>query len=83
MPTAYELPPNYLAMIVRQVCKETLKDTINRQVLSEMKYIIRNTLMTAKQMALHLHFPDTPYMCRYFKKHIGVAISEYRKSGKI
>lgn len=39
--------------------------------------------MTAEQMALHLHFPDTSYTCRYFKKHIGVSISEYRKSGKI
>lgn len=77
------ITPNYLAMIVRQVCKESPKDAINRQVVSELKYMVKHTAMTAEEMAVRLHFPDTSYMCRYFKKHTGMAISEYRKSSKI
>lgn len=74
------ITPNYLAMIMRQVCKETPKEAIDRQVILEMKYLIRNTDMNVGQMAIHLHFPDTSYMCRYFKKRTGVSISDYRKT---
>lgn len=48
-----------------------------------MKYMIKNTLMTAEQMAIHLHFPDTSYMCRYFKKRTGLSISQFRKENNI
>lgn len=69
---------NYLAMIVRQICQETPKQAIDRLVVLEMKYILRNTSMTAAQMAQRLHFPDTSYMCRYFRKRTGMSLSEYR-----
>lgn len=36
------ITPNYLAMIVRQVCKESPKEAIDRQVVSEMKYMKKN-----------------------------------------
>lgn len=72
--------PNYLAMIVRQICKESPKQAIDRQVILEMKHTIKTTTMTAEQMAVRLHFPDTSYMCRYFKKRTGMSISEYRAS---
>ena len=70
--------PNYLAIIVRQMCGESPKQTIDRQVLLEMKHILRHTTLTAGQIAPRLHFPDTSYMCRYFKKHTGMTLSEYR-----
>lgn len=70
--------PNYLAIIVRQVCKESPKEAIDRQVVSEMKYLVKNTSLTAEQIALRLHFPDTSYVCRYFKKRTGMSISDYK-----
>lgn len=72
------ITPNYLAMIVRQVCKESPKQAIDSLVIAEMKYMVKNTTLTAEQMAARLHFPDTSYMCRYFKKHTGVTVSEFR-----
>ena len=81
MPTAcVSPPPNYLAIIVRQVCKESPKEAIDRLVVAEIKYMIRHTTLTAGQMAIRQHFPDTSYMCRYFRKRTGMSISEYRKS---
>lgn len=75
------ITPNYLAMVTRQICGESPKQAIDRQVVLEMKYMLRNTAMTAEQMALHLHFPDTSYMCRFFRKQTGMSLSEYRKNG--
>ena len=71
---------NYLAMIVRQVCHETPKEAIVRQVLLEMKHQLVHTELTAEQMALRLHFADTSYMCRFFRKHTGMSVSKFRNS---
>lgn len=73
------ITPCYLAMVTRQVWRETPKQAIDRQVMLEMKYILRNTTMTTKQLASHLHFPDTSYMCRFFRRQTGLSLSEYRK----
>lgn len=75
------ITPNYLAMITRQICNETPKQAIDRQIILGMKYMLRNTTMTAEQIALRLHFPDASYMCRFFRKHTGHTLSECRKMG--
>lgn len=69
----------YLAKIIRQVCHETPKQALDRLVTLEMKYMLRNTTMTVEQIANHLHFSDTSYMCRYFRRQTGLSLSEYRK----
>lgn len=73
------ITPCYLAMVTRQVCHETPKQAIDRQVTLEMKYILQNTDMTAEQIADYMNFPDTSYMCRFFRRHAGMTLSEYRK----
>lgn len=74
------ITPNYLAMITRQICNETPKQAIDRYVTLEMKYMLRNTTLTAAQIAIQLHFPDTSYMCRFFRRQTGLSLSEYRKN---
>lgn len=76
------ITPNYLAMVTRRVYHETPKQAIDRQVVLEMKYVLRNTEMTAEQIAAYLHFPDPSYMCRFFRRQTGLSLSEYRKKGE-
>lgn len=70
--------PNHLATTVRRICRESPKEAINRQVLSEVKYLLRNTSMTAGQIAEHLHFPDASYLCRFFRRHAGASLGAFR-----
>ncbi|MGM9844582.1 MAG: helix-turn-helix domain-containing protein [Muribaculaceae bacterium] len=72
------ISPNYLAMIIRGICDESPKDAIDCQLISEIKYILNNTSLSIKQIAQHLNFPDTSYMCSYFKKKTGMSLSEFR-----
>lgn len=74
------ITPNYLAMIVRQICNETPKQAIDRYVILEMKYMLRNTTLTAEQIAMQMNFPDASYMHRFFRRHTGLSLSEYRKN---
>lgn len=71
--------PNYLAMVTRQICHETPKEAIDRQVTLEIKYMLRNTGATAEQIADHLHFTDSSYLCRYFRRQTGMFMSQYRQ----
>lgn len=75
------ITPNYLAMLVRQVCNESPKQAIDRQVILEIKHLLQHSGFTAGQIADRLHFPDTSYMCRFFRKQTGLSLSEFRKSG--
>lgn len=75
------ITPCYLAMVTRKVYGESPKQAIDKIVTLEMKHILRRTDMTAEQMAAHLHFPDTSYMCRFFRRQTGMSLSEYRRTG--
>ena len=63
-------------------CRETPKLAITRQTLSELKYQFIYTSKSIKQIAKELHFPDSSYMCRYFRRTTGRALDEYRKEMK-
>ncbi|MBC5633202.1 helix-turn-helix domain-containing protein [Parabacteroides hominis] len=44
-----------------------------------MKALLSSSDISIKEIAEQLHFEDTSYMCRYFKRHTGIPLSEYRK----
>lgn len=73
---------NYLAVIIRKYCRETPKLAITRQTISEIKYQLIYTSKTIEQIAKELHFPDSSYMCRYFRRATGRALDEYRREMK-
>ncbi|MDD6517393.1 MAG: helix-turn-helix domain-containing protein [Prevotella sp.] len=70
------------AAVIRKYCRETPKLAITRQTVSELKYQLIYTSKSIEQIAKELHFPDTSYMCRYFRRKTGRALDEYRKEMK-
>ena len=70
---------NYLAMLLHSHYGESPKQVISRQVILEIKYRLLHTDSNISAIARELHFPDTSYMCRYFKKGTQVSLSDYRK----
>ena len=70
---------NYLAIVTRKLSGESPKQVIDRRVTIEIKNLLQKTRMTVAQIADELHFPDTSYLCRYFRRQTGMAISEFRK----
>ena len=68
----------YLSTIVRNVAGESPKDVIDRMIVLELKVMLRSTNMAIQEIAALMHFPDQSYMGRYFRKHTGLAPTEYR-----
>lgn len=73
------ISPYYLSTITSKVMQETPKNLIDKQLIYEMKKrIITNVPL--KKIADQLHFEDTSYMSRFFKRHTGLTPTAFRDS---
>lgn len=74
------ITPYYLSTITAKVMQETPKSLIDKLLIQEIKKsILINTPL--KVIADQLHFEDTSYMSRFFKRHTRLTLSEYREKG--
>lgn len=74
------ISPQYLNRISRECIGKSAKDTINDRLLLAMKALLESTNMSVKCIADRLHFEDSSYMCRFFRKYTGMSPLAYRKS---
>ncbi|REC63784.1 AraC family transcriptional regulator [Chryseobacterium pennae] len=73
------ITPFYLSQITKNFFNDSPKGLIDRQVILEIKALLKTTDLAIKEIADRLDFKDTSYMARYFKKLTGVTLTEYRK----
>ena len=70
----------YLSRIVREVSGgRTVMDFINRLLLMEAVFLLRQTSLSIAQIADRLHFADTTTFARFFTRLKGVSPKEFRK----
>ncbi|WP_430611589.1 helix-turn-helix transcriptional regulator [Flavobacterium sp. JP2137] len=73
------ISPFYLSQISKRFLNYTPKELINRQVILEIKALLRTTEIPIKVVAARLHFEDTSYLSRYFKQQTGMTLMAFRK----
>lgn len=59
--------------------RESPKDIIDKRVVLEIKLLLRSTDLTIQEITEELSFINQSYLGRYFKNHVGLTPSEYRK----
>lgn len=74
------ITPKYLSETVKSVSKRTPNEWIDRYVTLEMRLLLRNSTKSIKEIAIDLNFPNQSFLGKYFKEHVGVSPSEYRRS---
>lgn len=72
--------PKYLSETVREVSKRTPNEWIDSCVTLELRLQLRNTDKNIKEIAADLNFPNQSFLGKYFKEHVGMSPSDYRKS---
>lgn len=72
----------YLYKLCRKNFQLSPKDFIDRQTVTEIKTYLVNTDLSVKQIAVNMQFEDVSYMCRYFRRHTGLSLVEYRKGAE-
>ena len=69
----------YLSETVRSVSRRTPSEWIDSYVTRELLVMLRNTTMSIKQIAEELNFANQSFLGKYFKEHVGVSPSRFRK----
>jgi AraC-like DNA-binding protein len=78
---AHELciSPKYLSETIKQVSRRTPNDWIDNYVTLEIRVLLRNSTRSIKEIAEDMNFPNQSFFGRYFKEHVGMSPSEYRR----
>lgn len=73
------ITPKYLSEIVKQTSKRTPNQWIDNYVVLEIRVMLKNTTMNIKKIAEELHFPNQSFLGKYFKEHVGLSPTQYRR----
>lgn len=74
------ITPKYLSETVKQVSHRTPNEWIDNYVALEIRVMLKNTTKSIKEIAEEMNFPNQSFLRRFFKEHVGMSPSEYRKS---
>lgn len=70
----------YLSSILKELSGKPANKWIEDTLILEAKLLLKAPQATVQQVADKLHFSDQSTFGKFFKKHVGMSPSEYRKS---
>lgn len=73
------ITPKYLSETVKQVSHQSPNEWIDYYVTLELRVQLKNTTKTIREITDELHFPNQSFLGKYFKEHVGMSPSEFRK----
>lgn len=74
------ITPKYLAEVVKIVSQRTPNEWIDKYVILEARVLLKNSTKSIKEITDELCFPNQSFFGKYFKEHVGVSPSDYRKA---
>lgn len=72
------ITPYYLGRITNSTFSASPKELIDRQVIIEIKELLRSSALSVKEIAHRYNFENTSYLSRYFRRLTGQTPAEYR-----
>ena len=73
------ITPKYLSECVKSISQRTPNEWIDNYVVLEVRVLLKNTSKSIKEIAEELNFPSQSFLGKYFKDHVGISPSQYRK----
>ena len=73
------LTERYLGSVVRQVSGSTAKQWIDKSLIACLQAELRHSDKPLAQLSDEMCFPNTSFLCKYFKRLTGVSPLSYRK----
>lgn len=74
------ITPKYLSETVKIVSRRTPNEWIDDYVTMELRVLLKNSTKNIKEITDELNFPNQSFLGKYFKEHVGMSPSQYRKS---
>ncbi len=73
------ISPKYLSETISTVSKRTPNEWIDRYVILEVRVLLKSSNKSIKQISDELHFASQSFLGKFFKTHVGMSPSQYRK----
>lgn len=73
------ITPKYLSETVKNISQRTPNEWIDKYVTLELRVQLTTTSKSIKEIAESLHFPNQSFLGKYFKEHVGISPSAYRR----
>ena len=74
------ITPKYLSTAVKRISGRTAVEWIENYVTMELRVLLKNSTKSIKEITEELNFPNQSFLGKYFKEHLGMTPSAYRKS---
>lgn len=74
--------PKYLSQVIRQACGKSPLELINESVMEHIKYRLKRSDKSIKEIAEEFNFPNQSFFGKYVKAHLGMTPANYRNSTK-
>lgn len=74
------ISPNHLNRAVRLTLGRSASSLIDEMLILEARILMQKSNMTISEIAFEIGFDDASYFGRFFKKHTGIAPTDYRKT---
>lgn len=75
------ITPKYLSKIVKEqdVNNRSAKEWIDDYTITEIKMLLKYSSTTIQEIANDLHFPNSSFLCKYFKSRTGMTPKEFKR----
>ena len=73
------ITPKYLSESVKNASRRTPNQWIDNYVTLELRLLLKNTAKSIKDITEEMNFPNQSFLGKYFKEHVGMSPSEFRK----
>ena len=73
------LTPKHLSRVIKEVSGRSAGEWIDEQVILEAKARLKTSSLTVQEISDQLGFPNQSFFGKYFKRHVGMSPSDYRK----
>ena len=74
------ITPKYLSETIKTISKRTPNEWIDYYVVLELRLLLKNSDKSIKEIAEYLNFPNQSFLGKFFKDHVGVSPSAFRKN---
>ena len=75
------ISPKYLSVICKKQSGKTANEWITEHVLEDIRYCLKQTDLSVKQISDRIGFPNPSFFGKYVKEHLGMTPTQYRLIG--
>lgn len=72
------ISPKYLSALCKKNSGKTASEWITEHVVEDVRYFLKQTDYSIKQICNFLGFPNTSFFCKYVKDHLGMTPAQFR-----